>query len=140
MENPIEEYNKIEEAKKFLASKGYQTANLWTIEDVQSRFVCEPDQALEIMEQALTNEATMEQIWFALDFHGREEGLETVEDAQETLEQLLKQHDWTFDYSDDHRAYKAGAENRKRIMSYSQLDSFVDTYNKYAPERFRITK
>ncbi len=53
----------------------YQKENLWCVEDVKSKFNCTDDEALEVLEQALTNDATMEQIWFAIDFHGNENGL-----------------------------------------------------------------
>lgn len=50
----------------------YQTENLWQVDDVKSMFACTDDEALDVLEQALTNDATMEQIWFAIDFHARE--------------------------------------------------------------------
>jgi hypothetical protein len=56
----------------------YQTENLWCIEDVKSKFKCDDDEALEVLESALTNEATMEQIWYAIEFHAEEMGLEEV--------------------------------------------------------------
>tara|TARA_B110000467_G_C18305892_1_gene474655 strand:+ start:1144 stop:1404 length:261 start_codon:yes stop_codon:yes gene_type:complete len=56
-----------------LKSRGKFVDNLWTIEDVQSRFNCTDDEAQEVLEQALTNEVTMEQIWFAIQFHGEYE-------------------------------------------------------------------
>lgn len=52
------------------------------------------------------------------------------------LEQLIKQHDFTYERSDDHRAYKAGLANLKEIMEakawVSQKD-YVSLWNKYAP-------
>jgi len=65
----------IEEAKKLLEANGYQVANLWCVADVQGKFKCTDKEALEILESALTNDATMEQIWFAIDFHAEECGL-----------------------------------------------------------------
>ena len=56
----------------------YQIENLWCVEDVKSRFKCTDDEALEVLEQALTNDATMEQIWFAIDFHAEDNGLEKI--------------------------------------------------------------
>lgn len=46
----------------------YQTEKLWCIEDVKSKFKCDDD-ALEVLESALTNDATMEQIWYAIEFY-----------------------------------------------------------------------
>ena len=56
----------------------YQTQNLWCIEDVKSKFKCDDDEALEVLESALTNDATMEQIWYAIESHAEEIGLEVV--------------------------------------------------------------
>jgi len=47
--------------------KDYQTKNLWSVKDVQSKFNCTDEAALLILENALTNEATMEQIWYAIE-------------------------------------------------------------------------
>jgi hypothetical protein len=58
-----------------LKSRGKFVDNLWTIEDVQSRFNCTDDEAQEVLEQALTNDATMEQIWLAIEFHGEDNEL-----------------------------------------------------------------
>jgi hypothetical protein len=69
----------IEKAKALLKANGYQVDNLWTVDDVRGKFNCTDEQAQEIMTKALTNEATMEQIWFALDFHGEDAGLERVD-------------------------------------------------------------
>ena len=74
----MKNYKEIEKAKALLRENGYQVDNLWTIDDVKSKFKCTDKDAHEIMTQALTNDATMEQIWFALDFHGEDAGLEKV--------------------------------------------------------------
>ena len=67
------------------ARNDYQTENLWCVEDVQGKFDCNEDEALDVLEQALTNEATMEQIWFAIQFHGEEMGLEEKEEWENIL-------------------------------------------------------
>lgn len=56
----------------------YQTQNLWCIEDVKSKFKSDDDEALEVLGSALTNDATMEQIWYAIESHAEEMGLEEV--------------------------------------------------------------
>ena len=71
----MSKFKTVEEAKAFLTENGYYTDNLWCVEDVQNNYECDEDQAQEILDQALTNEATMEQIWFALNYHAEEEGL-----------------------------------------------------------------
>lgn len=67
-----------EEAKKVLEDAGYYCGNLWKVEDVQSKFNCTDDEAYEVLDEALQNDATMEQIWFAIDFHRGNNGLKTV--------------------------------------------------------------
>lgn len=73
-------FKTVEEAKAFLTENGFYTGNLWCVEDVQSKFECDDDEALEILDGALQNEATMEQIWFAIHYHAEEEGLIRRED------------------------------------------------------------
>ena len=47
--------------------------------DVKAKYECEDDsEAQEVLDSALTNEATMDQIWFAIRFHA-EEDLELTE-------------------------------------------------------------
>jgi hypothetical protein len=58
--------SEIEKAKQVLRQNGYFVDNLWRVEDVQSKYNCTEEQAQVILEQSLTNEATMEQIWFSI--------------------------------------------------------------------------
>ena len=55
----------------------YQTENLWSVGDMEN-WDCDDEQALDILHDALTNEATMEQIWFAIDFHAEDRGIKKV--------------------------------------------------------------
>ena len=64
-----------EYAKKTLKAYGYFVDNLWNIEDVQSNYECDEDEAQYILEKALTNEATMEQIWISIDIFAKDENL-----------------------------------------------------------------
>jgi hypothetical protein len=66
----------IANAKLVLKQAGYYVDNLWHILDVMERYNCnDDDQAQEILESALTNGATMEQVWFAIDMVAQDEGL-----------------------------------------------------------------
>ena len=71
-----------QDLKDELQSRGFFVDNLWTTEDVKSKFNCTEDEAQEVLEQALTNESTMEQIWYAIDFHGQENELSINESNQ----------------------------------------------------------
>jgi len=55
------------EARALLRSKGYFVDNLWTTDDVTENYNCTQEQAHQVLEMALTNEATMQQIWLAID-------------------------------------------------------------------------
>ena len=69
-----------EKAKAVLREAGYFVDNLWHIDDIKLRYNCDDDeQAQGILDSALTNEATMEQIWFAMDFHGEDNGLTKID-------------------------------------------------------------
>lgn len=71
----------VEEAKAVLRENGYFVDNLWHVDDVKLRYNCDDDeQAQDILDNALTNDATMEQIWFAIDMVAQDEGLELKED------------------------------------------------------------
>ena len=52
----------------------YQTENLWCVTDMEI-YDCTDEQALDILHDALTNDVTMEQIWFAIDFHAEDRGI-----------------------------------------------------------------
>ena len=67
--------NAIEQAKQVLRDNGYYVDNLWSIEDVLSNYSCTDDEAQEVLDMALQNDATMEQIWYAIRFHAEEIGL-----------------------------------------------------------------
>ena len=61
--------DKIKEAMDTLRDAGYYVDNLWHVNDVFSRFDCDEQTAQDILDQSLGNDATIEQIWFAMDFH-----------------------------------------------------------------------
>ena len=57
----------IEQAKAILKQHGYFVDNLWTVNDVTDRYECTEEQAQEVLDDALTNEWVMEQIWSSID-------------------------------------------------------------------------
>jgi predicted lipoprotein len=61
--------NAVENAKKVLRENGYFVDNLWQTSDVKSLHAGASDEdAHRILYTALTNAATMEQIWFAIKY------------------------------------------------------------------------
>lgn len=55
-------------ARKLLESKGYFVKNLWNTDDVTEKYNCKKEQAQEVLEMALSNDTTKQQIWFNIDF------------------------------------------------------------------------
>jgi hypothetical protein len=72
-------FKSVEEAKAYLTEQGFYTGNLWSVQDVQDNYDCTQEEAQEVLDGALQNEATMEQIWYAINYHAQESGLERKE-------------------------------------------------------------
>ena len=64
--------DEINNAKQTLRKAGYFIDNLWHIEDVHLNYECTDKQAMNVLESALTNEATMEQIFLAINMKAEE--------------------------------------------------------------------
>ena len=77
MENNADKYLAIESAKKVLKENGYFVDNLWHVDDVRGKYKCSDDVAQSTLYNAMTNEATMEQVWFSIDEFASIEGLES---------------------------------------------------------------
>ena len=73
---------KYDQAKDTLEKMGYQVDNLWHIDDVKGRFECTDEEAMDVLIAALSNEATMEQIWYALEYEA--EDLTRIEEDGES--------------------------------------------------------
>ena len=56
--------SKIDEARATLREAGYFVDNLWHIDDVEGELANEKKQS--ILNKALTNDTTMNQIWFSI--------------------------------------------------------------------------
>ena len=69
--------DRIKDAKYILKQYGYQVDNLWCIDDVKDNYHATDEQAMEVLYDALNNDATMEQIWFAIRHHAEEANLKT---------------------------------------------------------------
>jgi hypothetical protein len=65
----------IEQAKQVLRDNGYFVDNLWNVTDVQVMFECTDEQAQEVLLASMTNEQTMEQIWYSIDEFGSMDNL-----------------------------------------------------------------
>jgi hypothetical protein len=68
--------NEIQKAKEVLRKAGYFVDNLWHIDDVKQTYNCDDDnQAQSILNDALTNDGTINRIWFSIDMVAQYEGL-----------------------------------------------------------------
>lgn len=76
--------------------------------------------------------------------HGTPIGIEvgfTNYAEREKIEQLLKSHDFTYEYSDDARAYNRGRASLQEIHNLSQFidrDDYIMLWNKYAPKNLQF--
>jgi hypothetical protein len=70
----------VEKAREVLKANGYFVNNLWHVDDVKVKFNCTDDEAQAVLDMSLTNNATMEQIWFSIVEFGNIEGLEPVKE------------------------------------------------------------
>jgi uncharacterized protein (DUF433 family) len=68
-------FKSVEEAKAYLTEQGFYTGNLWSVQDVKDNYECDDDEAQDILDEALQNDVTMEQIWNAIDYQAQKEGL-----------------------------------------------------------------
>lgn len=71
--------NPVESCKEILSNAGYSVNNLWCVDDVKGKFDCTDDEAMRVMDRALSNDATMEQIWLAIEMTGDADGLTKIE-------------------------------------------------------------
>lgn len=78
----LKKYKEIEAAKAFLKANGYFTDNLWCVDDVKGKFNCNDEEAQGVLNQSLTNDATMEQIWLSIGIFGDMNGLTPKETAE----------------------------------------------------------
>lgn len=77
----MEDLQAVENAKAVLRENGYFVDNLWHVDDIKLRYQCEDNEvAQDILYKAVTNDATMEQVWFAIDMVAQDEGLTLIED------------------------------------------------------------
>jgi cobalamin-dependent methionine synthase I len=70
----------LQQARKVLKDAGYQTDNLWQINDVKGNYNCTDEEAMEMLIETLTNETTMEQIWLAIDICAQNRRIENKND------------------------------------------------------------
>ena len=66
---------KIEDAKQVLRDAGYFVDSLWSIHDVTSIYECTRAEAEMVIDGALTNDATAEQVLFAIGMYADDMGL-----------------------------------------------------------------
>ena len=62
-----------------------------------------------------------------------------------SLKEMIKNHDFTYEYSDDHRYYKRGSQEYKIINNKVKEmggwnEKIVELWNKYAPKHGSFQK
>jgi len=72
--------DEVTKAKEVLRNAGYFVDNLWCNDDIQSFFTdVSKEQCQKVLDGALRNEATMEQIWYAIECVGEDMGLKRID-------------------------------------------------------------
>jgi len=77
--NSYEDVSAIESAKKILRDNGYFVDNLWQTCDVTINYDCTEQEAQDVLEGALTNDATYQQIWEAISYEAEVMRLKRVD-------------------------------------------------------------
>jgi len=55
--------------------------------------------------------------------------------------EALETHDWSYKYSDDHRAYESGSKSRETLLEIQkQIDPEFQVWNTVAPEAWQDGK
>lgn len=62
-----EKLNDVAVARAFLRSEGFFTENLWSVHDVLQTHDCSRGKAYDVLDKAMNNSATIEQIFLAID-------------------------------------------------------------------------
>jgi hypothetical protein len=68
-----------EDLRNELAFRGYQTANLWHIDDVLENYKCSEGDALDIIQRALNHDGVREYIFDTIDEICWQEGIKQKE-------------------------------------------------------------
>ena len=74
-EDIISTNDKIADAKELLRKNGYYIDTLYHIDDVQSHYKCTDAQAMEIIDLAIDNDGTANQIWESMTYFAEDMGL-----------------------------------------------------------------
>jgi hypothetical protein len=61
------QWKEIDQARDILKSYGFYVDNLWHIDDVIKNWDCGEETAQIVLENAMENESTYEQIWCSID-------------------------------------------------------------------------
>jgi uncharacterized lipoprotein YajG len=77
--NIMEKYTD-QQLKEELSRRGFFTDNLWSVHDVKGIFSVTDDEAQEVLEKSLTNDATMEQVWQSIKIFGDMENYERIDE------------------------------------------------------------
>ena len=79
-ENQQDYYDRISQAKDVLEEAGYYIRNLYQVEDVQSIYECTDNQAFDVLDKALDNNETANEIWENIRYFAEDIGLKEKED------------------------------------------------------------
>ena len=68
----------------------------------------------------------------------------SMDTSLEALEIKCRTHDWFYNYSDDHKKWSKGYDNKREIYSileeHDYSEQAVCIFNTYAPDDFKIRR
>jgi len=79
-EDIISTNDKISDAKELLRENGYYIYSMYHIEDVQSNYECTDSEAMDVLDQALDNDGTANQVWESIRYFAEDMGLKEKKD------------------------------------------------------------
>ena len=79
MKNISQYLDTIQHAKVVLNNEGFNTSNLWQVEDVTQIYDCTDEQAQEVLKQALSSRYIVEKIFEEIDIVAKENKLKKKE-------------------------------------------------------------
>ena len=86
--------DEVTRAKEVLKNAGYFVDNLWTNGDIESLFSNVPKEvSQEVLKRALTNEDTMEHIWYVIESIGEDMGLKRIDIDMDNTCPMCGRHD-----------------------------------------------
>lgn len=104
----------------------YQVRNLWSSKDVQSKYECTDEEAMDIIENVMSNDGITMFIWDTIDDHAESAGLKRIKEV--TIVNL--DNTWSI-YDDSGQCLEPDFEFEEDAVAYAKDQNWnvVDFFN-----------